>query len=198
MSYSMNINSIEPSFIGQVSGSFPSASYQSNSFKSEISKAFLPGLDAFSTIPTSKQPTSSYVPQLTASTMYPPRQPTVQVAGQASSAFPARLTSRTSVRFSNLQGAPGSVTQLQASSSHAVNTSALEELTFSENLDPSILYSKLSAENYVKKFKRLVEVEKIAHEGILRERYVYSSYNPPLSFVRVWCILISRWVCFEW
>jgi len=183
MSYSMN--NMEPSFIsGQESGSFPSASYQSNSFKSEISDTFLPGLDAYGAIPTSalyssKQPSSSYTPQLAASAMYPSRQHTVltHVAGQTSSALSPRQTSRTSVRFSKLQGVTDSISSLQASISQALNSNPLEEQSLGENLDPNILYSKLSADNYVKKFKRLVEVEKTAHEGILRERYVCSPTN---------------------
>lgn len=37
---------------------------------------------------------------------------------------------------------------------------------------PDPLFDKLSSENYKSKFKRLVEVEKTAHEGKLRERYI--------------------------
>ena len=35
---------------------------------------------------------------------------------------------------------------------------------------PDPLYAKLSSKNYASKYRRLVEVEKTAHEGILRER----------------------------
>ncbi len=84
-----------------------------------------------------------------------------------------RQTSRMSapLRLSNLQGP--SVPVAQEENNPLQDASSSKKLDESLGIDftgPDPLYAKLTDKNYVSKFKRLVEVEKTAHEGILRER----------------------------